>query len=158
MYNSEITSITSSMRCAASGDVDPVCAAAAAAAAGNLEAREEVNVRIEEYEYAVVKCVHCVVDGAGPASAACCADTGVLERDVMGEAGSAFWRWSGSARYAIDSDGRVRVGVGARGCNRENERVGWKDGRRAGGGLRRRARRAGVRESIAAGCNARGVV
>ena len=52
----------------------------------------------------------------------------------------------------------MRVGVGARGCSRENERVGWKDGRRAGGGLRRRARRAGVRESIAAGCNARGVV
>ena len=52
-------------------------------------------MRTEEYEYAVLKCVHCVAGGAG-------VDVGVVEMDrdvvVWSVVGTEVWRWIGSAR------------------------------------------------------------
>jgi hypothetical protein len=65
----------------------------------------------------VLKCVHCVADGAGGAAG--------LERavGVWMVVGTAVWRWIGSARYVRDRDGRPTGGVGVRYWSREKERV-----------------------------------
>jgi hypothetical protein len=107
--------MAASILCPTSGLV--ACPEVAGAATAILGAREEVNVRTDEYEYAVLKCVHCVADGAG-------VDAG-LERavGVWIVVGTAVWRWIGSARYVRDRDGRPIGGVGVRYCSREKERV-----------------------------------